>query len=148
MFDYMEWGYSLGFRRFIFRSCSAIPDDYKKDTSFSSYNDANIRSIDLIAEELADHDDIELIFRQRKSDSKVDVYRWRDITFDVDESSEEVDPDSKIRRLNVMPDGVCYTSWIDPLSNLFPDEAERRERSRQRSGPVRVAIRRRDEVTA
>lgn len=148
MLEYMRWGRSLGFRRFIFRSCSTIPDEYKKNTSFSTYNDANIRAIDTLSRELESKDGIDRIFRQRKSDSKVDVYQWGDVTFDVDESSEEVDPDAKIRRLNVMPDGVCYTSWIDPTSNLFIEDAEARRVSMKRAGPVRVALRRRNEVTA
>ena len=37
--------------------------------------------------------------------------------------NEEVDPDAKIRRLIYMPDRVLYTSWIDPASYLFPEDA-------------------------
>jgi len=129
MFEYLRWGRDLGFRRFIFRTCSEIPAGYKKAGEFTEYNDSNKMSVDALAKELAGHDDVELTFRQRKSDSKVDVYRWGDVVFDVDESSEEEDPDGKIRRLIVMPNAVSYTSWIDPLSVLFDDDLETARRS-------------------
>ncbi|MFL4910556.1 hypothetical protein ACJ6WF_47545 [Streptomyces sp. MMS24-I2-30] len=122
MVTYLEWGYALGYRRFIFRTCSEIPDGFKKPTDYSVYNDRNARSIEPLSSEFQRLRDAELIFRQRKSDSKVDVFRWRDAVIDLDESSEELDPDGKIRRLNVMPDGVVYTSWISPTSNLFADD--------------------------
>ncbi|MFB6718601.1 radical SAM protein [Kribbella sp. NPDC056345] len=120
--DYLTWGRRLGFRKFIFRTCSEIPDGFKKATDFSAYNDSNARSIEPISREFQDRLGAELVYRQRKSDSKVDVFKWEDVTVDIDESSEEEDPDPKIRRLNVMPDGVTYTSWISPTSNLFDDE--------------------------
>ncbi|MEW2167478.1 radical SAM protein [Streptomyces sp. NPDC007084] len=129
MAAYLEWGYGLGYRRFIFRTCSDIPDGYKKPTDFSAYNDRNTRSIEPLSSEFQSLLDAELVFRQRKSDSKVDVFHWRDAVIDLDESSEELDPDDKIRRLNVMPDGVVYTSWISPTSNLFTDDRPVVERS-------------------
>lgn len=122
MIDYLEWGYGLGYRRFIFRTCAEIPDGFKKATEYSDYNDRNARSIEPISRELQSRLQAKLTYRQRKSDSKVDVLRWRDCVIDVDESSEEEDPDAKIRRLNVMTDGVAYTSWISPTSNLFADD--------------------------
>jgi molybdenum cofactor biosynthesis enzyme MoaA len=122
IFEYMRWGRELGFRRFIFRTCSQIQEGYKKDTSFTAFNDGNRMSVEQLAAQLARYGDIELAFRQRKSDSKVDVYRWGDMVFDVDESSEEEDPDGKIRRLIMMPNGAAYTSWIDPLAVLFDDD--------------------------
>lgn len=127
--EYLDWGYSLGYRRFIFRTCSEIPDGYKKPTDYSAYNDRNSRSIEPLSSEFQRLLGAELVFRQRKSDSKVDVFRWRDAVIDLDESSEELDPDDKIRRLNVMPDGVVYTSWISPTSNLFADDRPVVERS-------------------
>jgi hypothetical protein len=130
--DYMRWGRSLGFRKFIFRTCSEIPEEFRKPTEYSVYNADNHLSIDRISEILDRSSDFERVYRQRKSDSKVDVYRWNDITFDVDESSEEPDPDRKIRRINVMPNGVAHTSWIDPLSVLFDDDLELAERSMRR----------------
>jgi molybdenum cofactor biosynthesis enzyme MoaA len=136
IFEYMNWGYELGFRRFIFRTCSEIQDGYKKDTSYTAYNDDNLRSIDVLAESLTRRDDVRLTYRQRKTDSKVDVYRWRDVTFDLDESAEEEDPDEKVRRVNLMTNGVAYTSWIDPLSVLFDDDIDTARRSAARELPT------------
>lgn len=129
MFAYMEWGRAMGFRRFIFRTCSDIPDDFQKPTAFSRFNTDNYMAIDPLSEQILRRPGVELTYRQRKTDSKVDVFTWQGLTFDVDESSEEPDPDSKIRRINVMPDGIAYTSWIDPDQVLFSADrvgAERR----------------------
>ena len=38
---------------------------------------------------------------------------------------EELDKDQKIRRLIYMPNRIVYTSWIDPSSFLFEDDAEK-----------------------
>jgi radical SAM family protein/4Fe-4S single cluster protein len=122
MIEYMNWGRELGFRRFIFRSCSEIPEEFRKQTDYAAYNASSHITIDEITADLDRRPGLERTFRQRKSDSKVDSYRWGDISFDVDESSEEPNPDRKIRRLNVMPDGVAYVCWIDPLAVLFEDE--------------------------
>ena len=136
IFEYMNWGRRLGFRRFIFRTCSDIQDGYKKDTSYTAYNDDNLRSIEVLAERLALRDDVRLVYRQRKTDSKVDVYGWRDVTFDLDESAEEEDPDQKIRRVNLMTNGVAHTSWIDPLSVLFDDDLATARRSAAKELPT------------
>ncbi|MFI9842496.1 radical SAM protein [Nonomuraea sp. NPDC051941] len=122
MFAYMKWGRELGYRRFIFRSCSEIPEPFRKPTDYSAYNAQGYIPIDPLVAELDELPELEKIFVQRKSDSKVDCYRWGDIEFDVDESSEEPNPDRKIRRINVMPNGVAYVCWIDPMAVLFPDE--------------------------
>lgn len=119
---YIEWGRALGYRNFIFRSCSAIPEEFQKPTAYSSFNTTNYLPIEPICDELDTLPFLTRTYRQRKTDSKVDVYRWGDITIDIDESSEEADPDRKIRRLNVMTNGITYTSWIDPLSVLFQQE--------------------------
>jgi Radical SAM superfamily/4Fe-4S single cluster domain len=132
MLEYMSWGRRLGYRRFIFRTCSQIPDPFQKPTEYSRFNSLNAQPIDELARYFEARAEFELVFRQRKTDSKVDVYHWGDCTFDVDESSEEVDLDAKIRRLNFMPDGVTYTSWIDPQSVLFQDDSEVARRSAQR----------------
>jgi hypothetical protein len=137
IFRYLEWGRSLGYRRFIFRTCSAIPDEFQKDTAFSAYNESNAMSIEPIVEEIGARPGVIQTYRQRKSDSKVDVFSWEGLTFDIDESSEEVDPDPKVRRLNVMPDGVAYTSWIDPMSVLFEDDRETARRSMAREFAAR-----------
>jgi hypothetical protein len=75
-------------------------------------------------------------FRQRKSDSKVDGYEWDGVRFEIDESSEEPDPDPKIRRLNVMSNAAVHTSWIDPLSVLFGDDYETANRAMAREFSV------------
>jgi hypothetical protein len=129
---YIEWGRALGYRNFIFRSCSAIPEEFEKPTAFSSFNNTNYLPIDPICEQLGRLPFLRRTYRQRKSDSKVDVYQWDDMTIDVDESSEEQDPDRKIRRLNVMTNGIVYTSWIDPLSVLFGEDLAAAEAARRR----------------
>jgi Radical SAM superfamily/4Fe-4S single cluster domain len=136
MLDYMAWGRSLGFKKFIFRTCSQIPEDFQKPTNFSSYNTQNAQSVDVLSRYFDGDSRFELKYRQRKADSKVDVYRWQDTTFDVDESSEEADPDPKIRRLNFMPDRVLYTSWIDPQACLFADDHEQARHSTLQEIPL------------
>jgi molybdenum cofactor biosynthesis enzyme MoaA len=132
MLDYMEWGRTLGYRRFIFRSCSEIPERFRKPTEYSSYNSDSHIAIDSLVVQLDRRPDLVKTFTQRKSDSRVDGYRWGDIEFDVDESSEEPNPDRKIRRLNVMPDGVTYVCWIDPMAILFEDELPLARKSMKR----------------
>jgi molybdenum cofactor biosynthesis enzyme MoaA len=129
---YIEWGRALGYRNFIFRSCSAIPEEFQKPTAFSSFNTTNYLPIEPICEQLDQLQFLRRTYRQRKSDSKVDVYQWDDMTIDVDESREEPDPDRKIRRLNVMTNGIVYTSWIDPLSVLFGEDLGTAEFARRR----------------
>jgi molybdenum cofactor biosynthesis enzyme MoaA len=129
---YIEWGRELGYRNFIFRSCSAIPEEFEKPTAFSSFNTINYLPIEPICERLDQLPFLRRTYRQRKSDSKVDVYRWDDMTIDIDESTEERDPDRKIRRLNVMTNGIAYTSWIDPLSVLFAEDLAAAEVARRR----------------
>jgi hypothetical protein len=121
---YIEWGVGLGFKRFIFRSCSGIPDAYRKPTDYSDYNAGNYIPIEPIVDEMRKLPDVEERFAQHKSDSHVHVFGIGDVSVDIDESSEEPDPDPKIRRLNVMPNQVVYTSWIDPLATLFPEDRE------------------------
>ena len=120
---YIDWGLELGFRKFIFRSCSGIPEIYRRSTDYAVFNAANYIPIDPITKLIDSDGSFEQTFEQHKSDSHVHVYRYLDsATVDIDESSEEADPDPKVRRLNVMPNGVAYTSWIDPTSVLFDDD--------------------------
>lgn len=134
---YIGWGRELGFRRFIFRSCSQIPDEFVKETEFSEYNEASYIPIDPLVEKFRSNSMYRETFSQHKSDSHVHVFQGEDgVVVDIDASSEEVDPDPKIRRLNVMPDGVTYTSWIDPRSFLFPDESETVLNSLRRELPL------------
>ncbi|MFB7785210.1 radical SAM protein [Streptomyces vinaceus] len=135
--EYIEWGRSLGFKRFIFRSCSQIPDVFQKETTYSEFNEVEYIPIEPLVQELDAHPEFRSTYVQHKTDSHVHVYRYGDdVTVDIDESSEEVDPDQKIRRLNVMPDGATYTSWIDPRSHLFADERDIVERSISRELPL------------
>jgi len=103
-----------------------------KTTAYSSFNTTNYLPIEPICDELDQLPFLQRTYRQRKSDSKVDVYRWDDMTIDIDESSEEPDPDRKIRRLNVMTNGITHTSWIDPLSVLFQEDLGAAELARIR----------------
>lgn len=134
--EYITWGRAMGYRHFIFRSCSEIPEEYQKPTAFSEFNNVNFIPIEPISQALREMPFLEHIYSQRKSDSKVDVFRWSDVTFDVDESSEEPDPDRKIRRLNVMTNGITHTSWIDPLSVLFEEDRAKAEDARRREFKV------------
>ncbi len=137
---YVDWGVGLGFRRFIFRSCSQIPDEFTKVTDFSDFNSSSYIPIEPIVLRLREHGDFRETYQQHKTDSHVHVFERSDgVVIDIDESSEEVDPDPKIRRLNVMPDGVTYTSWIDPRSWLFPDEADRAATSIRKELPLLLA---------
>jgi molybdenum cofactor biosynthesis enzyme MoaA len=123
--DYIAWGRGLGFKKFIFRSSSGIGDQYSKQTEFTAFNKMNHLAIDPLTEELQRLPGWKEIFSQHKSDSHVHVYKMdNEITVDIDESSEEEDPDDKVRRLTVMPNGVLYSSWIDPYSYLFSEDRE------------------------
>jgi len=140
--DYVAWGRRLGFRRFIFRSPSGIPGEFTKRTEFSTYNHSRHIDIDPVTRDLERLPGWVERYRQHKTDSHVHVYQVDgEVTVDVDESSEEEDPDEKIRRLNVMPNGVTYTSWIDPCSHLFDDEREDALANAARELPVLAARR-------
>ncbi|MFF1442751.1 radical SAM protein [Streptomyces sp. NPDC058295] len=135
--EYIEWGVSNGIKRFIFRSCSQIPEPFQKETEYSDFNESEYIPIEPLVQQMRKLDGVEETYAQHKSDSHVHVFRMGDdITVDIDESSEEEDPDPKIRRLNVMPDGVAYTSWIDPRSHLFTDDAERVRATIRRELPL------------
>ncbi len=123
--DYLAWGCSLGIKNFIFRSCSPIPAVYRQKTSFSRFNVENWIDVRPIIQAFADRAEWTRIFAQEKTDSFVHVFRRKDGTVaDFDESSEEADPDPKVRRLILMPDGYTYTSWIDERARLFENPLE------------------------
>jgi molybdenum cofactor biosynthesis enzyme MoaA len=136
MLRYIDWGVSLGIKRFIFRSCAGIPERYRKPTDYAEYNADNYVPIDPIVETLSRRPDVRETYAQHKSDSHVHVLRIGDVSVDVDESSEEPDSDPKIRRLNVMPNQVVYTSWIDPLATLFPEDRPLALAAARREGVV------------
>ncbi|WP_432151771.1 radical SAM protein [Streptomyces sp. bgisy029] len=137
---YVEWGAALGIKKFIFRSCSQIPEPFQKATEYSDFNEAEYIPIEPLVQEMRALDGVRETYTQHKSDSHVHVFQLPGgITVDIDESSEEEDPDPKIRRLNVMPDGVAYTSWIDPRSHLFPDDADQVSTTIRRELPLLAA---------
>jgi hypothetical protein len=123
---YISWGRTLGFSRFIFRIASALPQSHSKATEFTDYNREAHQPLHNLSAAI-ESSGFDLRYEQHKSDSHVHVYDFEGAVVDLDESSEEEDPDPKLRRLICMPNGVAYTSWIDPHSNLFPEDAERAE---------------------
>lgn len=131
---YLAWGRSLGVKRFIFRSCSPIPAEYSQKSSFSKFSTDNWIDIRPIIRVFAGRTEWTSIFSQEKTDSFVHVFRHEDGTVvDLDESSEQVDPDPKVRRLILMPDGYAYTSWLDNRTRLFENPLENDAFCRRRS---------------
>lgn len=66
----------------------------------------------------------QLGYHHEKSDSIIFEF-WKDgMSLTLSHVREEEDHDAKIRRLIYMPDQVIYTSWIDPSSYLFSDDAQ------------------------
>ena len=122
---YIRWGESLGVNKFIIRSGSTILDEYSKDTSYTVYNKESIVDIDPLVKELLSNHGFKQIFEQHKSDSHVHVLKRNNTIVDIDHSSEELDPDRKIRRFVLMPNGVCYVSWIDQTKTLFDEDRQR-----------------------
>jgi hypothetical protein len=136
LLEYLEWGRSLGFQRFIFRSPSGIPDQYSKRTQYTSFNAGNHLDIHELTSVVESLPGWRQTYVQHKSDSHVHVYEVDgECTVDIDDSAEEEDPDDKIRRLTVMPNGVLYSSWIDPFSALFPEDQELAARDATRELP-------------
>jgi predicted metal-dependent phosphoesterase TrpH len=119
--SYVDYGMNLGLKRFIFRAGSGIPEEYSKDTNFTVENKRSEVDIDDIVNKLIAYGYVE-IFSLHKSDFHAHVLRKGDVVLDFDQSSEEIDPDDKIRRLIYMPNGVTYTSWIDSSSLLFASD--------------------------
>jgi hypothetical protein len=123
--DYLAWGSSLGVTKFIFRTCSPIPTEYSQQSGFSTFNKENWINIRPIIEEFLTRTEWTRIFSQEKTDSFLHVFRSeRGTIIDLDESSEEIDPDPKVRRLILMPDGHTYTSWLDNRARLFENPLE------------------------
>lgn len=61
--------------------------------------------------------------RHEKTDAIIEILHQGNNRVTLSCVDEEVDQDAKIRRLIYMPDRVLYTSWINPASYLFPDDA-------------------------
>ena len=118
---YLEKGIELGVKRFIFRLSSGIPRCYELDNSFSQ-NNRNVTVDVLTYVEFLKSKGFIVKYFQKKSDSHLYMLEKGDIKVDVDRSLEEIDPDSKIRRIIYMPNNYTYTSWIDSTSFLFNDD--------------------------
>ena len=124
LLKYIEQGKSLGFKKFIFRVGTGIPDEFATKGDFAEYNASTALNIDIFVNELMKSHGFKEIFSLHKSDSHVHVLGDGEIVLDFDQSSEEPDPDSKVRRFIYMPDGVTYTSWIDSSRLLFDDNID------------------------
>lgn len=115
---YLEKGIELGVKRFIFRLSSGIPRCYELDNNFSK-NNRNVTIDVLEYVNFLKNKGFEVKYFQKKSDSHLYMLEKGNIKVDVDRSSEEIDPDKKIRRIIYMPNNCTYTSWIDSTSFLF-----------------------------
>jgi len=122
--DYITFGEQRGIQRFIFRLATGIPDEFAKKTIYAETN----RELKIDLDELKtflENAGFKETFSLHKSDSHVHSMRRGNIVVDLDQSSEEVDPDPKIRRMIFMPNDIVYTSWIDPSAILFRDDVDR-----------------------
>jgi len=118
---YLEYGISLGFSNFIFRAGSGIPGEFAKTTKFTDVNASASIDIDEMTKRMAElgYKDI---FSLHKTDAHLHVMKLGNVTVILDMSSEEEDPDQKIRRVIHMTNGVAYKSWIDPSQLLFDSD--------------------------
>jgi len=107
---YIDFGETNGFNKFIFRAGTQIPPEYAAQGSFAGYNAKSIVDIDVIVNELLSKHGYKEAFSLHKSDSHVHVLRKGRTILDFDQSTEETDKDSKIRRIIFMPNGVALTS--------------------------------------
>jgi hypothetical protein len=118
---YVDWGTGLGCGNFVFRIASGIPARWALPSSYTNGNESIViptRSVVQALEERgfstswSRHDvDYDLYITQRDG-----------VEVSVDHSIDVPDPDRKIRRLIQMPNGLCYTSWLEPSSTLFPGD--------------------------
>lgn len=109
--EYLNAANALGVNNVIFRKAPAVREE-------------DLRYLDDMTAALAAAG-WQQDYRHEKSDSLIATFSQgeRQVFFSC--VSEEPDPDAKIRRLIYMPDRVVYTSWIDPASFLFADDAGR-----------------------
>lgn len=108
---YLRWGLTQGVRQFIFR----VPPNPE------NAGPALLEALMLRLQKRG----CTLIYSHHKSDSVIYELESPDVRISLSCADEEPDPDQKIRRLIYMPDNVLYTSWIDPASYLYDDDAER-----------------------
>lgn len=122
---YIDFGVKHGFSRFIFRSGTNIPDEFAKESEYTKHNNESVINIDPMVESLVKDHGFTQSFALHKSDTHIHVLKKGNLTVDFDQSSEELDPDPKIRRLIYMPNHVTYSSWIDPSSLVFTADFEK-----------------------
>ena len=121
--QYMSWGESLGIRRFVFRAAARIPSVFSLRTKEAAYNRSQALDIKPMVEAIGSWPEMHETFQEHKTDSHLHVFSRGTTVVDFDASSEEIDPpDRKIRRLNLMPNEVLYSSWLDPRSVIFEED--------------------------
>lgn len=126
MKNYIKFWTDRGIKNFIFRgaSNSQTPLHYLKETNFSNFWFQNATSIDYYVQELES-----AWYQEVRSTHKTDLHihivekDW--VRIDLEETTEEPDPDKKIRRLLYFPNGVTYKSWIEPTELLFEWDKEK-----------------------
>lgn len=122
--EYISFGVNCGIRNFIFRVWWETDIAFLKDTKYVDFWNENKLNLDDIVKYF-----ISIWYKEKfslhKSDLHVHVLEKDWITIDFEESSEEVDQDDKIRRINYFWNWITYTSWIDPSSILFDSDKEK-----------------------
>lgn len=122
MQKYIEFGKDANIKNFIFRSGWIMPRQFLKDTRYTKFGLNHSVSIDHYVEYFIRELGYKETFSLHKSDIHVHVLEKDWVKVDFEESSEEIDPDKKIRRINYFWNGVSYTSWIDPTQLLFEED--------------------------
>lgn len=121
--EYIEVAKKFGIKNVIFRTAWNTPIEFLKDTSYAQYGAGKNISIDALVVEMKWRWYKEK-FELHKSDIHVHVLEVDGMTIDFEESSEEVDPDKKVRRVNFFWNGITYKSWIDPTEVLFENDRD------------------------
>ena len=109
--QYLSFARENGVRSVIFRKS---PSDPQEDLM---YFDAIVQAMKCYGFQILSffHKEDALIYELEKDSFHVSISC----------TSENYDPDKKIRRLIYMPNKVLYTSWIDPSSCLFESDIPR-----------------------
>lgn len=126
IFNYIEFWKKYWICRYIFRAASNenTPMQYVKDSDFFKFWIDNIKNIDDYIDDFLEAWYVEK-FSLHKSDIHVHSFVKDSIHIDLEQVSEELDPDNKVRRIIYFPNDIAYTSWIDPMSILFKEDKER-----------------------
>jgi predicted metal-dependent phosphoesterase TrpH len=137
MLRYLDWGLALGVRRYTFRLASGIDNLFSVPGAFQRGNsEFQGPTTESLARVLEGHG-FAIEFQRQCEDYDLFVLRRGDIEVSVDRSSDVADPDLKVRRLVFMPNGACYSSWVQGSSTLFPDERQHLV-AQARRGPVKT----------